>query len=120
MSNKTIEQLQADVRDHLADKWDELTIYERAEYISGVKEWGVFHDSVFNYDFYIIGTWKATEWLGSCVFEVVEIIREFEEDTCGVVTTDFSSPEAVVNMYCYIEGQQAVYELAERYESEAA
>tara|TARA_R110002153_G_scaffold172169_1_gene324989 strand:- start:227 stop:589 length:363 start_codon:yes stop_codon:yes gene_type:complete len=120
MSNKTIEQLQADVRDHLADCWDELPIIDRAEYISGVKDWPELHHDAFNCNYYIIGTWEATEWLGDCVFEAIEVIREWEKENIGEVNTDFSDPERVVNMYAYIEGEQAVYELAERYESEVA
>ena len=120
MSNKTIEQLQADVRDHLEDRWDELPIIERAEYISGVKDWSELHHDAFNSDDYIIGTWKAEQWLGDCVFQVMEVIRQFEHDIFGEVTTNLSDPERVVNTYTYIQGEQAVYELAERYESEAA
>ena len=121
MRNKEIQELQADVRDHLADRWDELPIIDRAEYISGVKDWSELHHDVFNTDYYIMGTWKATQWLGDCVFEVMELIREWESDNLGEVTTDFANPERLVNMYVYIEGQQAIYELAERYyESEVA
>ena len=120
MANKTIEQLQADVRDHLEVHWDGLSIYECAEYISGVKDWSELHHDAFNSDYYIIGTWKAEQWLGGAVFEVMEVIREWEQENIGEVDTDFSDPERVVNMYTYIEGEQAVYELAERYESEAA
>ena len=120
MSNKTIRELQADVRDHLADCWDELPIIDRAEYISGVKDWSELHHDLFNSDDYIIGMWKAQQWLGACVFEVMELIKEWENDNLGEVSTDFSDPERVVNTYTYIEGEQAVYELAERYESEVA
>jgi|GEM_PF-2381803 len=121
MRNQAIEQLQADVRDHLADRWDELTIYERAEYISGVKDWSELHHDVFNTDYYIIGTWKAEQWLGDCVFEVAALIGSWEHEIFGEFTTDFSDPEAIVNMYAYIEGERAIQELAERYyESEVA
>lgn len=120
MRNKTIEQLQADVREHLADRWDELPIIDRAEYISGVKDWSELHHDAFNSDYYIIGTWKAQQWLGDCVFEVMEVIREWEQENIGEVTTDFSDPERVVNMYAYIEGEQAVQGLLESYQLEVA
>ena len=116
MNNRTIEQLQADVREHLADRWDWLSNYGRAEYISGAKDWEELHSDVFNSDYYIIGKWKASQWLGDCVFEVIELIKDYENDNFGIVITDFSEPERVVNMYAYIEGEQAIYELAERYE----
>ena len=73
--NKTVEQLQADVREHLADKWDVLPIIEREEYISGVRDWTELHHDAFNSDYYIIGTWRATQWLGDCVFQVMEVIK---------------------------------------------
>jgi hypothetical protein len=120
MRNKAIEQLQVDVRDHLSDRWDELSIYDRAEYISGGKDWSELHHDVFNSDYYIIGTWKAQQWLGDCVFEVAEVIREWEQENIGEVTTDFSDPERVVNMYAYIEGEQAVQGLLESYQLEVA
>ena len=113
MNKQTIKQMQSDVREHLADKWNELTIYERAEYISGVRDCRELHDDAFNSDYYIIGTWQATQWMGGCVFEVIELIKEYESDYFGEITTDFSDPERIVNMYAYIQGEQAVYELLE-------
>ena len=76
---------------------------------------GELHHQAFNMDYYIIGTWKATQWLGDRVFEVIDIIKEYEQDNFGKVTTDLSDPERVVNMYTYIVGEQVVseYELEE-------
>lgn len=122
MRNNTIRQMRADVREHLADRWDELSIYERAEYISRVRDWSELHHDTFkfNSDDFITGTWHATQWLGEYVFQTIEHIKEYESDYFGEVTTDFSNPEQVVNRYAYIEGEQAVYELAERYRLEVA
>lgn len=39
MKNKKINQLHADIRDHIADEWGGLSIYEQAEYIGGLLEW---------------------------------------------------------------------------------
>ena len=60
-------------------------------------------------DYYIIGTWQATEWLGDRAFQVIEFIKEYEQDNFGEVFTDLSSPESVVNMFTYIIGEQLVY-----------
>jgi hypothetical protein len=63
-------------------------------------------------DYYIIGSYKATQWLGEEVFNVINIIKDYEMDNFGEVYTDFSSPEKVVNMYAYIIGEQVVNEVS--------
>ena len=62
------------------------------------------HHVLFNADYYIIGTYEAKKWCGDNVFNIIETIREYEEFNFGEVSTDFSSPEKVVNMYVYIIG----------------
>jgi len=66
------------------------------------------HHYAFNEDYYIIGTYKAKQWLGDQVFDIINIIKNYEQDNFGEVTTDFSEPERVVNMYVYIVGEQIV------------
>lgn len=66
------------------------------------------HHHVFNTDYFIVGTYKATQWLDDQVFNVIEFIREYEDFYFGKVTTDFSNPEKVVNMYAYIIGEEIV------------
>ena len=78
------------------------------------------HHEVFNLDYYIIGTYKAKQWLGDQVFEVINFIKEYEQDNFGEVTTDFSDPERVVNMYTYIIGEQVVSEYRDSLEKKAA
>tara|TARA_Y100000114_G_scaffold154432_1_gene176446 strand:- start:1140 stop:1472 length:333 start_codon:yes stop_codon:yes gene_type:complete len=68
------------------------------------------HHHAFNTDYYIIGTQKAIEWMGSKVFAIIETIKEYEEDNFGEVTTDLSNPEKLVNMYTYIIGEEIVNE----------
>ena len=68
------------------------------------------HHHAFNTDYYIIGRYKATTWLENYVFYCINIIKEYEQDNFGQVTTDFSDPEKVVNMYTYIVGEQVVSE----------
>lgn len=68
------------------------------------------HHEIFNTDYYIIGRYEAKKWLGDQVFNVIEIIREYEEFNFGEVNTDFSEPEKIVNMYVYIIGEQIVQE----------
>tara|TARA_R100001440_G_scaffold47361_1_gene67075 strand:+ start:3185 stop:3532 length:348 start_codon:yes stop_codon:yes gene_type:complete len=71
------------------------------------------HYHAFNTDYYIIGTYRAKQWLEDQVFEVIDIIKEYEQFNFGEVTTDFSSPERVVNMYAYIVGEEIVAEWLE-------
>ena len=70
------------------------------------------HHYLLNEDYFIIGYWKAEQWLkkdeGS-VFEAIETIREYEELNFGQVSTDFSSSENVANMLAYILGEQILY-----------
>tara|TARA_R100000781_G_scaffold103455_1_gene67072 strand:+ start:547 stop:873 length:327 start_codon:yes stop_codon:yes gene_type:complete len=72
------------------------------------------HYHAFNTDYYIIGTYKATQWLEDQVFKVINFIKEYENDHFGKVTTDFSSSEKVVNMYVYIIGENIVHEYKEK------
>lgn len=76
------------------------------------------HHNAFNTDYYIIGTYKAKQWLGDMAFDVIEHIREYEEFHFGEVNTDFSSPEKVVNMYAYIIGEEIVQDYLEKLEKE--
>ena len=78
------------------------------------------HHHCFNTDYYIIGTYQAKKWLGENVFEIVEIIREYEENNFGEVSTDFSDPEKIVNMYTYIIGEEIVNDYVNQLKNEEA
>jgi len=71
------------------------------------------HHHCFNNDYYIIGFYKATQWLENQVFKVINFIKDYEMDNFGEVTTDFSDPEKVVNMYVYIIGEDIVNDFIE-------
>lgn len=68
------------------------------------------HQEIFNNDNYIIGREKAREWLGDQAFNIINIIKDYENENFGKVSTDFSEPEKVVNMYTFIIGEQIVQE----------
>lgn len=76
------------------------------------------HHHAFNTDYYIIGTFQATQWLGDNVFDIIGIIKEYEEENFGEVSTDLTDPERIVNMYVYIVGEQIVSDWKEAYLSE--
>jgi hypothetical protein len=44
--------------------------------------------------------------LGDHAFEAIEMVKIYEQENFGEVTTDFSQPELVVNMVSYIAGEQ--------------
>ena len=68
------------------------------------------HHYAYNMEYYIIGTYKAEQWLGDRAFEAIRIIQDYENDNFGNVTTDLSDPEKIVNMYTYIVGERVIYE----------
>ena len=70
------------------------------------------HNELFNTDYFIIGTYEAKKWLENNpgVFEAIEEIRDYEQSNFGQVSTDFSNPEKVVNMYAYIKGEEILQE----------
>lgn len=78
------------------------------------------HHEIFNTDYYIIGTYQAKQWLGDHAFDVINIIKDYEQDNFGQVSTDLSSAESVVNMYAYIVGEQFVYDYVYKLDSEVA
>jgi|ETNvirnome_2_300_1030623.scaffolds.fasta_scaffold00086_15 hypothetical protein len=67
------------------------------------------HHELFNMDYYIIGTWKAKQWLGDRVFECMDTVRTYENDHFGEHYTDISCPEKLVNMYAYIIGEEIIH-----------
>lgn len=65
------------------------------------------HNVLFNQDYFIIGRFKAEQWLikNPGIFTAIGDIKEYEVTNFGEVTTDISEPEKVVNMYVYIKGE---------------
>ena len=81
-------------------------IKENSNYLEEIGD--DLHHECFNTDYYIIGRYQAKQWLGDQVFDVINIIKEYETEMFGEVTTDFSEAEKVVNMYVYIVCEQIV------------
>ena len=80
-------------------------------------EW---HEDIFNTNYYIIGTYRAEQWLAGYAFKAIAEIKEYETDNFGEVMTDLSNPEAVVNMYVYIAGEYLLNKLIENICKESA
>ena len=101
-----------EIREHLEDYCNEHITHNGLWdfFDKYTDEWTELHHEVFNTDYYIIGTNRAVEWMGNKAFQIIEFIKEYEQDNFGEVYTDLSSPEKLVNMYAYIIGEQVVQE----------
>ena len=92
-------------------QYAEETIKERLAYDKEYLEQDLteIHHDWFNTDYYIIGYYECEKWLSNNVFNVIEEIKEYEQNNFGEIATDFSSSEQVVNMYVYILGEHIIY-----------
>ena len=72
------------------------------------------HNHAFGTDYYIIGTYRAKQWLDDRALDVIGTIKEYELHNFGEVYTDLSDPEKIVNMYTYIVGEKVVHEWLEK------
>tara|TARA_R110002167_G_scaffold129024_1_gene311710 strand:- start:477 stop:848 length:372 start_codon:yes stop_codon:yes gene_type:complete len=71
---------------------------------------GDLHHYLLNEDYFIIGTYKAEQFLSGVAFEAVECVKTYEQDNFGECSTDLSDPERVVNMLAYILGEEILSE----------
>lgn len=77
----------------------------------GVDQYGCdLHHEIFNMDYFIIGSFRAKEFLGDEAFEAIEEVKSYEEENFGQVSTDLSDPEKVVNMLAYVVGEEMLNE----------
>ena len=91
-----------EIKSFALDRIKEIKEYDQERYDQLVRD---------NELHYIIGTFEAKKWLSDQVFDIIEYIKEYEEDNFGEVTTDLSNPEKLVNMYVYILGEKILYEV---------
>ena len=69
------------------------------------------HHYLLNEDYFIIGYYKAEQWLKKdSIFNAIETIKDYENDNFGQVSTDLSSSENVANMLAYILGEEILYD----------
>ena len=68
------------------------------------------HHHAFNTDYYIIGTERAINWMGSYCWDIMRFVKSYEIDNFGELTIDITNPESLVNMYAYIIGEEIVSE----------
>ena len=104
------------------DKLKEITEYamDRIEDLynhdpSSLRDIHDLHHEIFNTDYYIVGRYQATKWLGQDVFDCIEEIKSYEMLHFGEVYTDFSDPERVANMYVYIVGEEILQNVIDQF-----
>jgi hypothetical protein len=69
------------------------------------------HHHLYNEDYFIIGTYQATQFLNEYgSFDAIGEVQKYENENFGDVTTDLSDPEKVANMLAYIKGEEALYD----------
>lgn len=86
-----------DIIDHMLANLEVMTECEHASDL---------HHYLCNEDYFIVGSFRARQWIGDEAFSIIDAIKDYEESNFGEVTTDFSEPEKVANMYCYIKGEE--------------
>jgi len=94
--------MENEIKIHAIDGINDLTGY-------GEINRDELHHALFNLDYFIIGRYEAEQFLKSTedgIFGSINLIKEYEQDNFGEVTTDFSEAEHVANMYAYIKGEE--------------
>lgn len=104
---------QQEIQDHFDNWLQETADYQGIDWIQDNID--DLHHECFNTDYYIIGRYQAEQWLGNNAFQVINTIKEYEQDNFGEVSTDFSDPEKVVNMYVYIIGELIMHDAVESF-----
>lgn len=74
---------------------------------------GEIHQEVFNTDYFIVGYYNASQWLKDHnidAFGLIDFVQEYENTNFGETHTKINS-ESMLNMFSYIIGEQALYDL---------
>jgi hypothetical protein len=70
------------------------------------------HDKLFNEDYYIIGYYKAEQWLKKHnlnIFQAIAFVQDYESENFGYdCVRSYTDAEKLVNMMTYIIGQELV------------
>ena len=98
-----MQELKQDVKNYIIDQLNDDVGLD--QHISDL------HHYLLNEDYFIIGYYKAEQWLKKdSIFNAIETIKDYEQSNFGEVSTDLSSSENVANMLAYILGEQILFE----------
>ena len=96
-------ELKEDVKNYIIDQLNDDVGLD--QHISDL------HHYLLNEDYFIIGYYKAEQWLKKdSIFNAIETIKDYEQSNFGEVSTDLSSSENVANTLAYILGEQILFE----------
>ena len=89
------------------------TIKERLQYDEDYldQDFSEIHHDLFNTDYYVVYYHEANAFCGERVFNIIEVVKEWEKNNFGEITTDFSNSCEVVNMYVYIVGEYILQDI---------
>jgi len=100
-----IQSIKAELTDYIEDyisqnkkQYDEIDLTE-------------LHQILFNEDYYIVGYYKAEQWLNRhniSIFEGIEFCQQYEKDNFGECR-QYTNPEHLVNMITYIIGEEIIF-----------
>jgi len=68
------------------------------------------HNVIFNEDYYIVGYYKAQQWIGADAFRMIGDIQEAEELHHGEKNTTLDNAETVANHWAYWIGLDIIQE----------
>ena len=112
MENKmSIQEKKQELYEYAMERLKEIIEYDddALEEIRQGEIGDIFHQ-IFNMDYYIVGYYQASQWLGADTFDCIAEIQEYEDMHFGEKITDLGNAEKVANMYAYVVG----YELVEK------
>ena len=97
-----MDQLKEDVKEYIIQQLNDDVGID--QHISDL------HHYLLNEDYFIIGSWRAEQWLNKdSIFNAIETIKDYEQTNFGQVSTDLSRSESVANMLAYILGEEILY-----------
>ena len=91
---------------HTIDRLTDMKDYEQEHYACDL------HHYIFNEDMYLIGHHNCRKWIKKHnldVFEMIDRVVQYEQEHFGKSETEIT-PENVVNMFVYIEGEEILQE----------
>ena len=72
------------------------------------------HNELFNVDYYIIGNYKAEQWLKKhniSVFQGIRFVQDYERKNFGDdAIQNYDNAETLVNMIVFIIGEELIYQ----------
>ena len=110
----SIQSKQQEIKTFTIDRLREIAAYQDSPEDFRNSDVYELHNEIFNMDYYIVGYYQASQWLGSDVFTCIGEIQDYENLHFGESHTDFGSSEAVANMYAYVVGMEIIEECFEQ------